>query len=73
MINTISFESNNQSKLELKQRNHDGKVLIHGVDDVLPDSIAFISPGDFTMLINYYINCKRGLEKSDYIKPSNQI
>lgn len=69
MINKISFKSNNQTKLELIQREHDGKVLITGIDEVLPDSIAFISPADFTMLINYYVNCKQGIENSEYIKP----
>lgn len=62
--NVISFEVNNQRKLKLIQRQHDGNTLIviegaDGVEEGIDDSEAFISPGDFVMLINHYRNCKR--------------
>lgn len=61
---TISFEINNQRKLKLIQRQHDGNTLIvieksDGTTESLDDDEAFISPGDFVMLINHYRNCKR--------------
>ena len=62
--NVISFEVNNQRKLKLIQHQHDGNTLIviegaDGVEESINDSEAFISPGDFVMLINHYRNCKR--------------
>lgn len=65
MVNTISFEVNNQRKMKLVQRQHDGKTLItiEGPDGMpeggLPDEEAFIEPGDFVLLIDHYLNCKR--------------
>ncbi len=61
---TISFEINNQRKLKLIQRQHDGNTLIvieepDGTTEISDDEEAFISPGDFVMLINHYRNCKR--------------
>lgn len=63
-MNTISFEVNNQRTLELIQREHDGKTLIvvkdrSGDHEPIQDEEAFIDPGDFVMLINYYRHCKR--------------
>lgn len=63
-MNTISFEVNNQRKMKLVQRQHDGATLLfiedqHGDHESIPDKEAFISPGDFVMLINYYRACRR--------------
>lgn len=63
-MNTISFEVNNQRKMKLMQRQHDGATLLviedqHGDHESIPDEEAFISPGDFVMLINYYRACRR--------------
>ena len=63
-MNTISFEVNNQRKMKLVQRQHDGATLLviedqHGDHERIPDEEAFISPGDFVMLINYYRACRR--------------
>ena len=64
MVNTISFNVNNQRTLKLVQRQHDGRTLIiteapDGTHESIDDTEAFISPGDFVMLINYYRKCKR--------------
>lgn len=64
MINTISFDINNQRTMKLVQRQHDGQTLlmIEGPDDThesIDDAEAFIDPGGFVMLINYYRACKR--------------
>lgn len=71
-MNTLSFDVNNGRKMELIQRQHDGKILIHVEDgngnaEVIPDHEAFIDPGEMVMLINYFRNCKNGTETSDYI------
>lgn len=63
-MNTISFEINNQRTMQLVQRTHDGSTLIIIKDrkdhhEPIPDAEAFISPGDFVMLVNYYRECKR--------------
>lgn len=64
MINRISFDVNNQRTMTLVQRQHDGQTLIiiegpDGTHESIDDDEAFISPGDFVMLINYYRTCKR--------------
>lgn len=48
-MNTISFEVNNQRKMKLVQRQHDGVTLLviedqHGDHESIPDEEAFISP-----------------------------
>lgn len=64
MANTISFDVNNQRTMKLVQRQHDGQTLLmiegpDGTHESIDDTEAFISPGDFVMLINYYRTCKR--------------
>lgn len=63
-MNTLSFDVNNQQVMKLTQRDHDGKVLIcvsdkSGLPDPVPEKEAWITPGDFVMLINYFRSCKR--------------
>jgi len=63
-MNTLSFEVNNQRRMNLIQRKHDGRTLIviedkNGDHESIDDLEAFIDPGDFVMLINYYRMCKR--------------
>lgn len=72
-MNTLSFKINNKRTLKLIQRNHDESVLInieddHGNTETISDNEAIISAANVVMLINYYRNCKTGLEVSDYIK-----
>ena len=64
MVNTISFNANNQRTMKLVQRQHDGQTLLiiegpDGTHESIDDTEAFISPGDFVMLINYYRARKR--------------
>ena len=75
-MNIISFEINNGQTMQLVQRQHNGKTLIIIKDDkdnheTIPDSEAFIDPGEFVMLINYFRNCKQGMEESNYISKAN--
>lgn len=63
-MNTISFDVNNGRKMKLIQREHDGSTLIvverpDGTHESIDDKEAFISNGDFVLLINYYRYCKR--------------
>lgn len=63
-MNTISFEINNERIMKLVQRKHDGKTLIivedrRGDCESIDDFEAFIEPGDFVMLINYYRQQRR--------------
>ena len=63
-MNTISFNINNGRTMKLIQRQHDGKTLIviedsKGNHESIDDAEAFIDPGDFVMLINYYRAQKR--------------
>ena len=61
-MNTISFNVNNGGKIELTQREHDGSVMF-----TVDGKQRVISAGDFVMLTNYWVNCKNGTEKSNYI------
>ena len=50
--------------MKLVQRQHDGQTLLvieepDGTHESIDDAEAFIDPGDFVMLINYYRACKR--------------
>lgn len=73
-MNKISFDINNNGKVELVQREHDGKVLISYSDKDIenPDNLAFINPGDFVMLINYYRYIKRNDIQNDFINPTGK-
>lgn len=75
MINTISFDVNNQRTMKLVQRHHDGSTLIivedaSGRDESIDDNEAFISAGDFVMLINYYRYIKSHDYRHDFINPN---
>ena len=75
MVNTISFDVNNQRKMKLVQRQHDGTTLIivedaKGNHESINDSEALISPGDFVMLINYFRYIKSHDYRHDFINPN---
>lgn len=75
MINTISFNTNNQRTMQLIQRQHDGSTLIvvkdaRGYGEPINDNEAFISAGDFVMLINYYRYIKSHDYRHDFINPN---
>lgn len=75
MVNTISFDVNNQRKMKLVQRQHDGTTLIivedaKGNHESINDNEALISPGDFTMLINYFRYIKSHDYRHDFINPN---
>lgn len=78
MANTISFDVNNQRKMKLIQRQHDGVTLIMvenaggGSECNIPDNEAFISAGDFVMLVNYYRFVKRHDIQNDFINPTGK-
>lgn len=56
----------NGDKLVLNN-NSDGVEVTCCSGDGTIDYNYNISDGDIVMLLNYYVNCKTGIEKSDYI------
>lgn len=55
----LTFEVNNQRKVQLEQADHDGAVTVtiweaekYGVRGV--ENEYMISPGDFVMMLNWY-------------------
>lgn len=75
MVNTISFDVNNQRTMKLVQRQHDGTTLImvedaSGNHESINDNEALISPGDFVMLINYFRYVKSHDYRHDFINPN---
>lgn len=63
-MNILSFDVNNQRIMRLVQRQHDGSTLImitdqRGENESIDDNEAFISAGDFVLLVDHYRNCKR--------------
>lgn len=68
----ISFEVNNGCTLNLTQRMHNGSVLIWNSDHDIPDEEAYVSPGDFVMLLNYYRYIKRNDIRHDFINPNGK-
>lgn len=75
MVNTISFDVNNQRTMKLVQRQHDGTTLIivedtSGNHESINDNEAIVSPGDFVMLINYFRYIKSHDYRHDFINPN---
>ena len=57
----ISYNINNQGKMELVQQEHDGEVLLtteYPERDGVERKEWAIPAGDMVMLMNYYRNCK---------------
>lgn len=67
----ISISTNNNGMMVLRQYKHDGAIDLLIIHNDLSHKEHTISPGDMVMLMNYYRNCKEGLEKSDYIRKDN--
>lgn len=62
------IEVNNGRHLELYDVE-DGIEIVTYDSKGLVENYQIITPGEFVMLLNYYRNCKKGIEKSDYIQP----
>lgn len=76
-MNKFTYSTNNGGTLELIQRERDGKVLIVSKDEKgdhesIPDSEAFITPGDMVMLINFYRYIKQNDIQNDFINPEGK-
>lgn len=61
------IETNNKTYLVIRDSGRALTVEHHDHDDTIT-SVDSIPLGDVVMLINYWRNCKDGIEKSDYIK-----
>lgn len=65
----IKLNINNQQSIEISQEVVDGKINVDVLDlNGEVDYFYEIEAGELVMLLNYYQDCKDGLEKSDYIK-----
>ncbi len=62
------IEVNNQRYLELQPQDNGIQVVTLGANGDVENTYV-VSDGEIVMLLNYYRNCKSGLEKSDYILP----
>lgn len=76
-INEITLDINNGRTMTLTQLEPDGIISMsisgqNGLAETIDGNEAFIFAGEMVMLINYYRNCKRGIEKSDYILPAKR-
>ena len=60
------IEVNNQRKIVLESKSENIEVTAYNSDGSV-DYNYDIPDGDVVMLLNYYRNCKAGIEKSDYI------
>lgn len=74
-MSIITFDINNQGKLTLEQKKHDGKVLLTTafpkegkmvVDEFYSKEV---SNGDFVMLLNYYTYVKKNNIRNSFINP----
>lgn len=70
MDNMKIIKVNNQRKIVLKNKPESVEVTAYNSDSHI-DYIYDISDGDIVMLLNYYRNCKTGVESSDYISKQN--
>lgn len=75
MTNIISFDINNNRKIQLIQRKHDGTILCTTEDHAPIDDNAntdFIPAGDMVMLINFYRYIKSNDIRHDFINPNGK-
>ena len=61
-MNSLSVNVTNGKIMTWTQQSHDGNVTIQAGERVYT-----VSAGELVMLANYFVNCKRGIEQSDYI------
>lgn len=75
MANIISFDINNNRKLQLIQRKHDDTILCTTEDHAPIDensSADFIPACDMIMLINLYRYIKGNDIQNDFINPNGK-
>jgi len=65
----ITLNVNNNGVIALCQREHDKAITLSLTHDGNICDEWTISPGEMVMLMNYYRNCKEGIEDSSYILP----
>lgn len=63
----IKLDINNNRVVELEYKNNWTVVTMRDSEGEVEERFG-IEDGDMVMLLNYYQNCKNGLEESDYIK-----
>lgn len=66
----ISFNANNNQKIEISQFEHDDSVLVHTENSKgIQINEYEITNGDFVMLLNYYKFVKENNIQCDFINP----
>ena len=65
-MNNKIIEVNNGREIIIKMINNGVKVVSYESNGVI-DKDYVIPDGEIVMLLNYYLNCKFGVEKSNYI------
>lgn len=65
-MNNKIIEVNNGREIIIKMINNGIKVVSYESNGVI-DKDYVIPDGEIVMLLNYYLNCKSGVEKSNYI------
>lgn len=66
----ISFDVNNNGRMEFVQRKHDANVLIHIYHDGVKTYGNTIPNGDMVMLYNLYRYVKDNDIQNDFINPN---
>lgn len=76
MNNCITFLTNNNGTMLLKQENVDGPVCVHTFHGFYDfdgtENDVIISAGDMVMLINYYRYIKDNNIKCDFVNPNGK-
>lgn len=69
----ISFNANNNQKIEISQFEHDDSILVHTENSKGIQTNEYeISNGDFVMLLNYYKQVKERNIRCMYINPNGK-
>lgn len=69
----ISFNANNNQKIEISQFEHDDSVLVHIENSKgIQINEYEITNGDFMMLLNYYRYIKNNDLICDFINPNGK-
>lgn len=68
--NTLSFKTNNDGILSMRQNIIDGKVIVKRLEkDKGYKTITSIPAGDMVMLVNLYKHIKENDIQNDFINP----
>lgn len=64
----MTIEVNNKRSIEVAPGANNTLYIAHKDSNGNTEKVTFIPEHEIVMLLNYYYNCKNGIEKSDYIQ-----